>query len=203
MSRDKKTSLSGRLAKKALGRIYTSIEETVVPRTEDFIFDLFSSIVNGFSNLVIGAFEGLIYRDDDYDYISRNKNYGRSSYHDYYDRNRSRRRKDSSVVRKKDKEKNKDRDESAGFTEGLISCKNWNEIYYDNRRSAQMLVDRIKTDVVAFNGLSVSVLYEYLKKTGGDFTDTYYGWKNLDHARVQAIGPREYWVRLPEPDEID
>jgi hypothetical protein len=46
-------------------------------------------------------------------------------------------------------------------------------------------------------------LYELLKKTGGEFTDTYYGWKNLDRARVQAVGPREYWLRLPDPVDID
>jgi hypothetical protein len=203
MSSDKKTNLSSRLAKKAIGRIYTSIEETVVPRTEDFIFDLFSSVVNGFSNLVIGAFEGLIYRDEDYDYSSsrKDRNYGRSSYHDYYDRKRNSRKREPSVVRKKDNKR--DRSDAEGYTLGLISCDNWDSIYYDNKRTADRLLKRIQADAVSFDGLTVAALYELLKKTGGEFTDTYYGWKNLDRARVQAVGPREYWLRLPDPVDID
>lgn len=188
-------SLKDKLLKKAFGRIYTDIEETVVPRTEDFVLDIFSSLVNGFASLVIGAFEKLIYHEeDDYDAPSRNRDkYWRRSYD--IDSRRGRRRPENRKERKQASE------DTGKFTDGLISCRNWNEIYYDNRRSAERLVKQIKSDAATFHGISVNTLYEYLQKTGGDFTDTYYGWPDLSHARVQAVNGK-YWIRLPEPINI-
>lgn len=200
MARDnrKRPSLKDKLLKKALGRVYTDIENTVVPRTEDFVIDIFSSIVNGFASLMIGAFEKLIYHEEDADDRPRSRDrekYWRRS----YDIDSRRGRRSSSV--KKEKEKKKAPEETGKFTDGLISCRNWNEIYYDNRRSAERLVNQIKMDAYDFNGISVNTLYEYLQKTGGDMSDTYFGWPSLDHARVQATEGK-YWIRLPEPIDI-
>jgi hypothetical protein len=199
MARDdrKRPSLKNKLFKKAIGRIYEDVEETVVPRTEDFIVDIFSSLVNGFASLLTGAFEKLIFHDDD-DYAPGRKDrekYWRRS----YDIDSRRGRRSSSVRR--EKETKRSSEDTGKFTDGLISCRNWNEIYYDNRRSAERLVKQIRADAYDFNGISVNTLYEYLQKTGGDFTDTYYGWPDLSHARVQAVGGK-YWIRLPEPVNI-
>lgn len=203
--RRRKSTLRQRMTRKALGRVYETVEDTVVPRTEDFIFDIFSSIIGGLSNLVIGAFEGLVYREDDYDRRprrGRDRRYGEREYYEYYERKRRRRRDGESSVQRKEKKRERD-DDAEGFTEGLISCKNWNEIYYDNRRTPERLLRQLKKDAARYDGVRMEVLYEYLKKTGGDFTETYQGWKNLDQARVQPDGPRQYWLRLPEPVDLD
>lgn len=194
-----KNSLRRQVTKKALGRIYEDIEDTVVPRTEDFIFDLFSSIISGLSNLVIGAFEGLVYRDESgRSETPSGKRHGGPSYRDYYDRKKRRQNMSRSDHRRDD-----DRRPASKFTDGLVSCRNYDEILYSNRETASRLVRQIKDDANAHNGITVSELYEYLQKTGGDFTDTYWGWRNLDSARVQAVGSGRYWVRLPEPEELN
>lgn len=197
MKREEKkrsTSLTSRLAKKALNRVYNDIEETVVPRTEDFVFDIFSSIISGFSNLIIGAFEGLIYRDSDGPGSSRGSSRGDHDYMKYYRNGRR-----GNTARRGKEEKKEIYSE---FTDGLISCRNYNEIYYDNRQSAEKLLRRLKNDIGRYNDINVSTLYEYLRKTGGDFTDSYYGWNDLSGARVQPAGPRKYLVRLPEPEDL-
>lgn len=203
MGRDdrKRPTLKEKLLKKALGRIYTDVEETVVPRTEDFIVDIFSSLVNGFASLMTGAFERLIFHEDD-DYAPRNRDRDRYWRRSYEIDSRRKDRSGSSVRRSKDRERKRAPEDTGKFTDGLISCRNWDSIYYDNRRTPERLVEQLKSDARKFNSISVATLYEYLQKTGGEFSDTYYGWQNLDHARVQPDGPRRYWIRLPEPIDI-
>ena len=188
----KRASLSNKLAKKAFSRIYENIEDAVVPRTEDFIFDLFSSIITGFSNLVIGGFESLIYEED-----SGRPSSGRRGEHDYMRYYGTGRHRSASGREKKEK-----RQRAGDYTDGLISCRNYNEIYYDNHPSADRLLRKIRRDAVEYDGISIENVYEILKKTGSDPTDGYYGWVKLDYARVQPVGPGKYWIKLPEPEEL-
>lgn len=205
MSRDdlpkrKNSSLTSRLARKALGQVYKNIEDTVVPRTEDFIVDLFTSIVDGLSGLINGAFQSLIYQDDDREYRPRGRRRGQHEYDEYYERKRRRNRNSPSVQRKEKKDRFSDIED---FTDGLVSRKNWNEIVYDNRKVPERLLRRLQKDAAKYDGVRMETLYEYLKMTGGDYTETYLGWKNLDHARVVSDGPGRFWLRLPEPVDMD
>ena len=195
---NKDDKVSKYLFKKAMRSLFDEAERNVVPRTEDFIVDLFSSTLGGICDLVISSFKRLIYQDTSSDRLiepSRRKR-GEHKYMDYYDgRSRGRDR-----IRERSREL---RDEGPlDFTDGLVSCRNYEEIIYNKRDTPYAFLEQLKKDLKVYGEVRVNTLYEYLKKTGGDMSDTYTGWKNLDRARVQAIGG-QYHVRLPEPIEFD
>lgn len=193
---NKDDKVSKYLFRKAMRSLFDEAERNVVPRTEDFIVDLFSSTLGGICDLVISSFKHLIYQDTSSDRLldsPRRRKRGEHEYDDYYNR-RSR-------GRDRDRERRRD-DGPLDFTDGLVSCRSYEEIIYNKRDTAYAFLERLKKDLNVYKEVRVDTVYEYLKKTGGDMSDSYTGWKNLDRARIQAIGG-QYHVRLPEPIEFD
>lgn len=81
-----------------------------------------------------------------------------------------------------------------------------NDIIMRDRPAAQDLIDILKGEIYDHGQVTIAELYEMLADddtvTSTNFTDNYYGWKNLDDAYVKPHG-RMYRVVLPRPIQLD
>lgn len=81
-----------------------------------------------------------------------------------------------------------------------------NDIIMRDRPAAQDLIDVLKGEIYDHGQVTIAELYEMLSddNTIGstNFTDNYYGWKNLDDAYVKPHG-RMFRVVLPRAIQLD
>lgn len=81
-----------------------------------------------------------------------------------------------------------------------------NDIVMRDRPSAQDLIDVLKGEIFDHGQVTIAELYETIADdntvTSTNFTDNYYGWKNLDDAYVKPHG-HMYRVVLPKPIQLD
>lgn len=81
-----------------------------------------------------------------------------------------------------------------------------NNLIMKSRPDAQCLIDEIKGEIYEHGQICVADVYEMLTSDdevgSTDFTDNYYGWKNIDGAYIKPAGSG-FRVILPKPIQLD
>lgn len=78
----------------------------------------------------------------------------------------------------------------------------FSDLIFRDMPAARDFLNALKANIAQYGKVSVSELYDALDKTGGlDISDSYYGWYNLDAARIIAV-QRGFRIDLPQPVQL-
>lgn len=136
----------------------------------------FVAMINNGTNMMVYG-DGKGYADD------RDRNYrgSRSSYQDYYDR---------------------DRDyDYRGRTQRMVApTYSYDEVIFPSRGEAEEARRRMRDHINRKGVVSVAYMYA-LAGWSYDYTAEYYGWRNLDYAEIVPLSSG-YYLKLPKAIEI-
>ncbi len=83
-----------------------------------------------------------------------------------------------------------------------VSRFDFSDVVMRDRASAQDLLDILRLAIAEQGYVTVGELYDALDKVDDlDFTDNYYGWRDLSGARIKRVFSG-YWLDLPDPVQI-
>ena len=148
------------------------IKHVIIPGIKDLFYDIFVSGV-----------ERTLYGDSTRSVSTRIKNAGGSLVRNYSAVSDTRRR-------------------VADAQEDVSSKFSYKDIIMRDRASAQALLDIMQEAIKTYNNVSIAELYDAIgdeeAKESMEYTDNYWGWTNLDSARIQRVA-KGYWLILPKP----
>lgn len=173
-----KKTIKGRLKKKSNLERFTEsfikedisnvgryiLTEVIIPAVKKAIDD---TVTSGISMILYGNTDRI-----------RKKSDSRSSYHEYYEKDRNR--------------------SNSSRPNGRY---NYNEIIFDTRSEAEEVLDMMAEAIDTYGVVSVGDFYEFAGYSGS-YTDNKYGWKDIHNASV-AYRSDGYVLKLPRAIPID
>lgn len=150
------------------------VDEIVIPTIKDLLRDVMNNTVDMFLYGESGGSRG------------RGHNRGsntRVSYSDYY--------------RSGNRDRDRDSERRANVRKSDVD-----DITFDSRVDAEVVMDALYDSIDQYGSVSVAEFYS-VSGVSSTWTDSKYGWYNLNTARVESTRGGRYIIRLPKPQPLD
>lgn len=92
--------------------------------------------------------------------------------------------------------------ETAGPTPRAREVHDFREIIIPTRREANEVLAAMDTRIARYQVVTVADLYD-LCNVDRNYTDRYWGWTNLQEAKIQSVGRDGFLLDLPRPEPLD
>lgn len=86
---------------------------------------------------------------------------------------------------------------------GYASSRNPDMLIFPSKGAADAVLDALRRQIIEYGATTVSDYYDFadVSATKGSFTDSYYGWTNLDGARTR-MEQGGYTIILPPTEQV-
>ena len=152
----------------------TLVREVIVPRTMDWLCEIGTNILSD------------LFKTD----ISSTGRYYSSGRNDYTKHYRGSSIGSSSRERRESKSREND-------------IRDWEQVCFNTRSDAERVISSMIGTIKEYGTVSIQDLFEYSGVDNTSWTDSKFGWANLEKARSFRGSDGKFYLDLPEPLPID